>query len=107
LRGVRNTKNMKERVHEIAFKIEGARLSLKSVVLLLATLGLTAGILWTGVLFIVAGDIQSKLLVLFLGPIFSALNGALAGLLGYPIYQWMMNRYFSLSLEGFSVGGKL
>ena len=95
---------MKDRISEVEFKIEGARLSLKSVLLLTGTLGLTAGVLWSAILFFITGDLQSKLMVLFLGPIFSTLNVVLAGLLGYPLYKWMMNRYFSLSLEGYSRG---
>lgn len=86
-----------------------ARLSLGSVVKLTSLLGLGYGIACLFIAFLLAllgvekyarMSITETLLLCALGPFAGTLQGAMMGLLGYPLYGFLMKRRDGQTLKG-------
>jgi hypothetical protein len=49
-------------------------------------------------------DVASTFVLIVLAPLIGALNGALSGLVGYPLYRWLSLRSKGQSYTGIFVG---
>ncbi len=60
------------------------------------------------ILFLNAGagstDIGSVVFVFLVAPLIGALNGALSGIIGYPLYRWLSTRSKGQTYAGIFVG---
>lgn len=77
------------------------QLNVTSLIIFLAILGFCAGLMMIPLSLLIgiskSGlkgiDMSSMLLSVIGTPFLAALNGAFMGLLGYPAYTWLSNRY--------------
>ena len=85
------------------------QLDFRSLIRMASLLGLCSGIGFIPlILFLNAGTatntISTILFVFLLAPVIGALNGALSGMVGYPLYKWLSTRSKGQVYQGIFVG---
>ena len=76
------------------------RLRFKSLIGLSALIGFCAGVLGAPIVIVVQADklftgtfwLVPVAIILILAPVLGAINGAIYGALGYPLYRWITRR---------------
>jgi len=85
------------------------QLDLASLIRMSGLIGLCSGAGFIPlILFLNAGaaakDIGSIVFVILVAPLIGALNGALTGIVGYPLYKWLSTRSKGQTYTGIFVG---
>jgi len=98
---------MKKRTTEKLFCVPSARLDLRSILMLFSFMGFFSGAI-LGLLglvldpFINAGDgyLIVNILLNITSPITMSVTFTILGLIGYPLYRFVVNRYITLKITG-------
>jgi hypothetical protein len=84
------------------------QLDLLSLVKFSTIVGLCSGTISVPLFFLLSTDASNVAafipFLLFIAPLAGALNGALTGFLGYPLYQWLSTRMKGQTYTGIFVG---
>lgn len=90
-------------MEEKLFRVERARLDLRSLLMLFTIAGFFGGVVLgaiSGLFYLAKGEMIVAIVSFLLSPIATSLNAAIFGLVGYPLYSYACNRYLSQSISG-------
>ena len=94
---------MNRKVEEKLFRVERARLDLRSLLMLFAFAGFFGGIVLgviSGFIYMSKGEYAVAIASVLLSPFATSFNAVVIGLAGYPIYSYACNRFLSQSISG-------